>query len=270
MLTNRSSYYSPAHSPRLLPGEPVLATVESSAFFLRNIDDGNEMIVFGDVEPDSISFEPRNRRVWETAAPKIASGKLRAIFIECSYTDAVDDAFLYGHLCPRHLVAELSVLADKVMDHREGIASNSDGKSPTDSSAERKRKRLSVDTNLDTASPGVSPRTYKRAQSVSASRSNTRGPRSHPASADYAVDPLDGLAELGAFSDYDEPDSNRWAETSPLPLAGLSVYIIHIKETLTDGPSPALRIIEELREHGNGAKLGCEFMLPDPESAIWI
>lgn len=66
-------------------------SVESSAFFIREQHSGREIIIFGDVEPDSISVEPRNKRVWEAAAPRIASGKLRAIFIECSYTDDVED-----------------------------------------------------------------------------------------------------------------------------------------------------------------------------------
>ncbi|KAJ6160547.1 Cyclic-AMP phosphodiesterase class-II [Penicillium chermesinum] len=262
---SEAAFYSPANSPHLHPGEPVSATVESSAFFLRDHDSGNEIIIFGDVEPDSVAFEPRNRRVWETAAPKIAAGKLRAIFIECSYDDSVDDDFLYGHMCPRHLTAELSVLADKVMDHREAAPSD------IASSTERKRKRLSGGSRGGTDSPAMSPRTYKRNQSVSGIRSlASRDPRSHPASIDYGFDGADEYSTLGIFADYEAPDPNRWADVDPLPLAGLAVYIIHIKETLTDGPPPGVKIIEELREHGREANLGCRFLLPDPEAAIWV
>ncbi|OAX80410.1 hypothetical protein ACJ72_05261 [Emergomyces africanus] len=93
----------------------TLATVESSAFFLRDDHSGTEIIIFGDIEPDSISLEPRNDKVWEIAAPKVANGSLRAIFVECSFSDSVEDSCLYGHLCPRHLIAELEVLAGKVL-----------------------------------------------------------------------------------------------------------------------------------------------------------
>ncbi|KAJ5673407.1 Cyclic-AMP phosphodiesterase class-II [Penicillium longicatenatum] len=240
-------YYSPARSPRLVPGEPMLASVESSAFFLRDHETGNEIIVFGDVEPDSISLEPRNRRVWETAAPKIANGKLRAIFIECSYDDNTDDAYLYGHLCPRHLVAELTVLADLVMysrDNQYGI--------------DRKRKRPLLGENfLDDGSPR-----YKRTQSGSSGKarsSSSRGPYNEP---------LDGLSDLYSFEEFDSPDPTRWANVENPPLAGLSVYIIHIKETLRDDGSPGPRILQELNEHSSAVKLGCSFFLPNPSEAI--
>ncbi|KAI2725657.1 hypothetical protein DTO013F2_10642 [Penicillium roqueforti] len=116
------SFYSPARSPHLLPSkskEPVMETVESSAFFLRDHHTGSEIIVFGDVEPDAVSLGTHNKRVWEAAAPKIATGKLRAIFIECSYNDGTDDSYLYGHMCPRHLVSELTALARRVMEVRD-------------------------------------------------------------------------------------------------------------------------------------------------------
>lgn len=62
-----------------------LIPVDSSAFFLRSEDADAEIIVFGDLEPDSLSLQPRNHVVWDDAAPKIISGSLRAIFIECSF-----------------------------------------------------------------------------------------------------------------------------------------------------------------------------------------
>src|SRR5205085_10143132 len=65
-------------------------------------------------------------------APKIAAGTLRAIFIECSFADSVCDDSLYGHLCPRHLIAELQVLAVKVFDLQKPDLSGM---------ATRKRKR---------------------------------------------------------------------------------------------------------------------------------
>lgn len=226
----------------------MLATVESSAFFLRDHESGNEIIVFGDVEPDSISLEPRNRRVWETAAPKIANGKLRTIFIECSYTDSIDDEYLYGHLCPRHLVAELTVLADLVMYSRDNQYGGTD----------RKRKRpILGESLLDENSPR-NKRTLS-SSSGKARSSSSRGPYNEP---------LDGLSDLYNFEEFDPPDPTRWATVETPPLAGLSVYIIHIKETLKDDGSPGPRIIQELNDHSVAVRLGCSFSLPNTSEAI--
>lgn len=254
------SFYSPARSPRLLPSsakEPVMATVESSAFFLRDHRTGDEIIVFGDVEPDSVSQEGHNKLVWEAAAAKIASGKLRAIFIECSYNDSTDDKYLYGHMCPRHLVAELSVLANKVMNARNGTSGN------------KKRKRDSIGMS-GISSEQVSPRS-KRTQSMS----EQAVPRSQPS--DYfeiPAIPKTGIPDYGDGGDHadvlETPDPESWVDTKPLPLEGLKVYIIHIKENLTDGPPPGEQILKELKEHGLKAHLGCEFFLPDPTEGIWI
>ena len=242
-----------------------MATVESSAFFIRDHRTGHEIIVFGDVEPDSVAQEPQNKRVWETAAPKVASGTLRAIFIECSYTDAVNDAYLYGHLCPRHLIAELKVLAKQVMDIRDA------------NNADLKRKRDS--TGLPGAGPDVSPRT-KRVQSIAGQRSRRSDANSEPRTHSNLRDSVDYTSEdpmgLGPFEGVDPlaaleiPNPVRWLDADPLPLAGLSVYIIHIKENMTDGPPIKDQILKELQAHNKEAHLGCEFLIPDPAEGIWI
>ncbi|KZZ91001.1 low-affinity cAMP phosphodiesterase [Ascosphaera apis ARSEF 7405] len=87
------------------------AAVDSTAFFLLDVHSGAEVLFFGDLEPDSVSIHPRNAKVWREAARKMAARNLKGIFVECSYADAVDDATLYGHMCPRHLIAELSQFA---------------------------------------------------------------------------------------------------------------------------------------------------------------
>lgn len=92
--------------------------VDSSAYFIRDIATGKEVLIFGDVEPDSISNSPRNRRVWSEAAPKIVSGQLGGVFIECSYDDSRATDSLFGHLAPRFLMEELTVLAQEVQPSR--------------------------------------------------------------------------------------------------------------------------------------------------------
>ncbi|KAJ5126769.1 Cyclic-AMP phosphodiesterase class-II [Penicillium atrosanguineum] len=262
------SFYSPARSPRILPNNPkesIMATVESSAFFLRDHRTGHEIIVFGDVEPDSVAQEPQNKRVWETAAPKVASGILRAIFIECSYTDAVNDAYLYGHLCPRHLIAELKVLAKQVMDIRDA------------NNADLKRKRDG--TGLPDSGTEVSPRT-KRVQSIAGQKGRkadaTSEPRAHSNlrdSVDYISDDPMGLGFIEGvdpLTEFEIPNPVGWVDADPLPLAGLPVYIIHIKESMTDGPPIRDQILKELQAHSKEAHLGCEFFMPDPAEGIWI
>lgn len=107
--------------------------IDSSAYFIRT-DLGpsygssssrptpaREILIFGDVEPDTLSLSPRTAHVWQEAAPKIAAGILTGVFIECSYTDAQGDAVLFGHLAPRHLIAELQYLADMVREARKEL-----------------------------------------------------------------------------------------------------------------------------------------------------
>lgn len=103
------------------------SVTDSTAFFIRAEPlhpsvsahaHAREILIFGDVEPDAISLSPRTFHVWAEAAPKIAAGTLTGIFIECSYSDVQGDAVLFGHLAPRHLVAELASLAEMVRDAR--------------------------------------------------------------------------------------------------------------------------------------------------------
>ena len=62
----------------------MFEAVKSSAFFVLNEETGKEILIFGDIEPDSVSMSPQNYKVWRTAAPKVVNGNLKAIFIECS------------------------------------------------------------------------------------------------------------------------------------------------------------------------------------------
>ncbi|KAL1963626.1 hypothetical protein VTN77DRAFT_7947 [Rasamsonia byssochlamydoides] len=266
-------------------GKDGWATVESSAFFIRDGLTGKEIIVFGDIEPDSISLDPRNKRVWEIAAPKVASGSLRAIFIECSYNDAVDDHSLYGHLCPRHLIAELKVLAAKVVDVQQ----------PHSRGHSNKRKRNDSESAEDT-SEQVSPRTTRPVpytpenscisddpRGSTGARSRTRLRRNSSVintretvelirdeHTRIIAEPVD-VGDDGARTDDSNTQTNhRWGDLGRPPLAGLSVYIIHIKDTLTDGPHPGEQILQELRTQSEEAGLGCEFFVPKQGEGIWI
>ncbi|CAG8981249.1 hypothetical protein HYALB_00003847 [Hymenoscyphus albidus] len=88
--------------------------VDSTAVFIRDVASKQEILIFGDVEPDTISIRPLNKYVWEKAAPKIVAGRLKAIFIESSFTDAKEDDYLFGHLTPKYIFQELKSLAAMV------------------------------------------------------------------------------------------------------------------------------------------------------------
>ncbi|KAK4163465.1 putative 3',5'-cyclic-nucleotide phosphodiesterase [Cladorrhinum sp. PSN259] len=102
--------------------EESICVYDSSAYFFQHIPTGREILIFGDVEPDSESLTPRNQQVWQTAAPKIAAGKLAAIFIECSYDDSVIAERLYGHLAPRYIQEEMNSLAKEVLAAKLAVA----------------------------------------------------------------------------------------------------------------------------------------------------
>ncbi|KAK3682754.1 cAMP phosphodiesterases class-II-domain-containing protein [Podospora appendiculata] len=98
-------------------GESI-CVYDSSAYFIRDVVTGREVLMFGDVEPDSISLSPRNQQIWQEAAPKIAAGNLAAIFIECSFDDSQPIDSLFGHLTPRFIVEEMTALAAEVSNAR--------------------------------------------------------------------------------------------------------------------------------------------------------
>ncbi|KAL8356633.1 hypothetical protein RB601_001772 [Gaeumannomyces tritici] len=122
---------------------------DSSAYFVRCVATGREVLIFGDVEPDSVSLSPRNAVVWAEAAPRVAAGRLAAIFIECSYDDSQTVDRLFGHLTPRFVDQEMQALAAEVAAARLAAAA---------AAASREgRKRKRADTGGGGA-PGVSPK----------------------------------------------------------------------------------------------------------------
>jgi len=59
------------------------------------------------------------------------------------------------------------------------------------------------------------------------------------------------------------------------PLKGLRVIIIHVKDTLKDGPHISVSILEQLKGHAaalaeNGNALGCEFVISESGKDYWF
>ncbi|KAL2123429.1 hypothetical protein VTJ04DRAFT_3884 [Mycothermus thermophilus] len=125
--------------------EETTCVYESSVYFLRSMDTGREILMFGDVEPDSISLSPRNRQVWREIAPKIVAGDLAAIFIECSFDNSQPVDRLFGHLSPRFIVEEMRALAEEVAAVRNPTSGESGLADSATDNHNKKRKRVGDD-----------------------------------------------------------------------------------------------------------------------------
>lgn len=233
---------------------PSLCVSESSASFLRDAATAREVLVFGDVEPDSLSLSPRNRRVWREAAPKIADGNLAAICIECSYDDAQPDDCLYGHLTPRFLVEELAVLAAEV-------------RALAVSPARGKRKRAGSEVVIAGGHQGK--RLVPAGEDNISPRTAVRG--GGDANSPHLSSPTARLS-LGSAGGQQTPPLTVW-DAPPPPvvdtragggggeLRGVKVIVIHVKDKMNGGEPAGERILRQLRAHEERVGLGCEFLV---------
>lgn len=241
--------------------------IDSTAFFLRDEHTGKEVLIFGDVEPDSISLSPRTANVWSDAAPKIASGTLTGILIECSYDDSQPDKALFGHLNPKHLIAELQVLAEKV-----AVLKPSE-----DQAAARKRKRQSNGLIIPEDSvPPPSPVGRSRGNTHASRRRkrSSASPATRPPS-DILMSPgmrdstVDGT-DRGPVDDHElqVPQGRRPSLVGA--LKGLRVVIIHVKDNLKDEPNVRDTIIAQLMAYERDRQLGCVFEMSRSCTSIWL
>ncbi|KAL8984337.1 MAG: hypothetical protein Q9205_001663 [Flavoplaca limonia] len=247
---------------------------DSAAYFLRDEHTGKEVLIFGDVEPDSVSLNPRTARVWQDAAAKLWAGLLTGVLIECSYDDSQPDGMLFGHLTPRHLVTELGVLAGKV---RALTAPDSSPGSP------RKRKRPSNGHKLPSEEllargPPSRHHVRRRTRSSVSPSSSLRPESPRHGSSEIVLTNED--AELRSI--VEEDGSNHRAPKSrhesgaihqsptTKPLAGLKVIIIHVKDPLRDEPSIEETILAQLQEHERESQLGCTFTVSESGTSIWL
>ena len=277
---------------------------DSSAYFIRDVATGREILMFGDVEPDSISLSPRNQQIWQEAAPKIATGKLAAIFIECSYDDSQSVDRLFGHLAPRFVMQEMTALAEEVRAAKRQIAlqddareADSHGRAMRLSLDKRKRKREDGDSRIITrrraahntvsvtASPlsafddnPVSPKTVRPRDEASTLKHATplrdednpmlgATPHLSTPTAELSLQDLEASAPVTPSS---VPGSVAPDPPIPLPLRGLKVVLIHLKEKLNDGPAIGDIVLSELQEYEKQAQLGCEFVISSPGQTMYF
>ncbi|RFU79137.1 cyclic-amp phosphodiesterase, class-ii [Trichoderma arundinaceum] len=253
--------------------EPRHCVNDSSAYFIREETYEREVLIFGDVEPDSLSLSPRNLLIWQEAAPKIASGKLAAIFVECSYSDAQPDERLFGHLKPAYLIEEMQVLAGEVEAARKVRALESKKrKRDAEEDAEFQRKKVPIVTMQSPGSDDpVSPKSANPfnmpADYYFAAKADSETPHIATPTGELSLDEFDIPGPLIPPT----PAVTAAADSGiKKPLEGLKVVIIHVKETLADGPQAGESILQQLNEHERGAQLGCEFIISKPGQSFYF
>ncbi|KAI9166587.1 3',5'-cyclic-nucleotide phosphodiesterase [Paramyrothecium foliicola] len=224
-----------------------ICVYDSSAYFIQEPTYRREVLIFGDVEPDSISLSPRNLCIWQEAAPKIAAGTLTAIFIECSYDDSRSIDRLYGHLKPIYVIEELRALAAEVEAVR---------KAPGGLSKKRKRAntadapRQNLPKHEHAPDDPVSPKTI---------RSPTL-----PAELSFKAVATPETPHLATPTDeltLRDVELIAPATTGTRPLEGLKVVIIHVKEKLLDEPDVGQTILGQLQAYEDTEQLGCDFVI---------
>lgn len=101
-LSNTSLYVKPFVLSHVAPNE-------STAFLVRS---GEHYILYlGDTGADRIEKSDRLNQLWKAVGPLIRDKKLKAIFIEVSFSNEQAETALFGHLTPKLLMEELSVLS---------------------------------------------------------------------------------------------------------------------------------------------------------------
>ena len=294
-LTSRPSFYQGSHhaSPRMGASD-TSCVVDSTAFFIRDTTSHREVLIFGDVEPDSISLSPRNYWIWQEAARKIALGLLGAIFIECSYDDSQPDNVLFGHLNPNHLIAELQQLG-RMVDEAKASRQFEKGA--------RKRKRSAANGLEATAQHAIAEKDRKRSRSLAGranlAKDNRRSsvpehnmpdaPMHGQISSSPAADSLNQIQYEHMEQSHHKPAHDQepispkafrapphsMPSTAELPLAGIKVVVIHIKDTMKDGPHVRDNILAQLQGYEQrlrlrGEGLGCEFVISQSGESYWF
>ncbi|KXH34430.1 cAMP phosphodiesterase class-II [Colletotrichum simmondsii] len=275
MASPRILPYGLASSTAPIPRAPSVApepqasvcVYDSSAYFILDMATNLEILIFGDVEPDSMSLSPRNLTIWEEAAPKIVAGQLAAIFIECSYDDSHSDDRLFGHLKPRYVMEEMHALAQTVEEARG------------DAHASRKRKRVAEPDTIPRRRTGGA---FSRLAGGDESPISPKSVAKRAVSADIGhVPPLPPAATSVESPHLTTPtqelslrEAEGWSETEDghskgPPLKGVKVVIIHVKDR-PDGRDQGKLILQELEAYEADAQLGCEFIVSHAGQSLYL
>jgi cAMP phosphodiesterase len=250
--------------------------IDSTAYFIRTestlTTPKREVLIFGDVEPDTLSLTPRTAHIWAEAAPKIAAGILTGIFIEVSYTNAQGDAVLFGHLAPRHLLVELSSLADMVKESR---ASHTRDKEEARRGRKRKRASKSDGLFIDASERRLKNPHLPRAIDTPFTDDDTMTEYSRDGTGTCTPAHASAPSALNLSNGSIEYNRALLVAAFDAPLKGVKVVIIHVKDSMSDGPLVGDTILKELREGERemqelGKPLGCVFEISRSGGSYWF
>ncbi|KAK4240586.1 hypothetical protein C8A03DRAFT_41903 [Achaetomium macrosporum] len=240
----------------------------SSVYFIKHVPTGREILIFGDVEPDSLSLNPRNSKVWQQAAPRIVDRKLAAIFIECSYDNSRRVEQLFGHMTPRYINEEMKALAEEVVavrQKRKGRDAPKRKRAADDKFSETSAKRQSRSQSmasrelqlrtLAVSARRRSPRLHHRASSTASSASES-DPDQHGQALRKTLPRTSHPLRSTTISQSQERALNN-------ALKGLKVVIIHVKESMADGDAARKIILDQLNELEQVASLGVEYEISE-------
>jgi 3',5'-cyclic-nucleotide phosphodiesterase len=96
------------------------ARTDSTAFLVEA--NGHYVLYMGDTGPDHLEDRPTTLHLWERLIPLIRDDRLRAIYIESSYTDETPEDQLLSHLTPKWIMRALRQLAELVAPRRPQTA----------------------------------------------------------------------------------------------------------------------------------------------------
>ena len=82
---------------------------QSTAFLVRHKE--SYLLYLGDTGADSVEHSHKMHQLWLQVAPLMKAKKLKALFIETSFSNEQPDKQLFGHLTPHWLMQELQDLA---------------------------------------------------------------------------------------------------------------------------------------------------------------
>ena len=117
-------------------------------------------------------------------------------------------------------------------------------------------------TRLEEGREGPRPVAFVTAQQ----QQQDASPLPHSTDVDSAEEedsPGDEMAQRRARKEREE-------RREEMPLRGLKVVVIHVKDTLMDGPRPDEVVIAQLREYEREVGLGCEFLISVGGESVWV
>lgn len=85
------------------------SNLQSTAFLVNS--NNHYLLYLGDTGPDEVEKSQNLKNLWQTIAPLIKAGQLKALMIEVSFPNEQPDKTLFGHFTPNWLMKEMVKLS---------------------------------------------------------------------------------------------------------------------------------------------------------------